>query len=447
MSMIAFSKHLSLFLCIKYLCRKKIVLLSVAAVMVSAAMLIVIASIFSGFIKTIERTVTDHSADVLIMASGVRIPDYDSLISEVEKLPAIQSATAVLSGYGGLLYLDKGNVRAVKINGIQLPKCTEVMPFKEFLVMQKDSQAVPSFSDDPQIDGAFAGIGLLAMPDSITDEYDIEKLKEQYLGKIIGLTTVRGADQKPMLIKLVLTDFVYSGFYMADSDTIYVPIEMLNEKLFGDSDQFCADMIQIKVAPGVDPEQQVEAVSQVWHKYATEQLGWGGYALSRVSVTSSHQKWQRMINEYRKQMNMLITIFSVVSGGVILLIACIFYLIVMTKQKDIAVVKSCGLGAGGVISLFVCFGVLVGFLGSFLGVGFGYIVVKNINAIEHVASAAFGIKLWKSSNYMFARIPTQIDWHWAGIVFVAAIIAAGIGALIPALVAAFLRPVKILRYE
>ena len=62
-------------------------------------------------------------------------------------------------------------------------------------------------------------------------------------------------------------------------------------------------------------------------------------------------------------------------------------------------------------------------------------------------SITLGLKLWKSSTYMFTRIPNQMNWGWAGCVFGIAILAAGLGALIPAIMAARIRPVEILRYE
>jgi len=59
----------------------------------------------------------------------------------------------------------------------------------------------------------------------------------------------------------------------------------------------------------------------------------------------------------------------------------------------------------------------------------------------------FDLKLWKSSTYMFTRIPNQVNWEsvlWVGL---AAVLAAALGAVIPAIAAAGVRPVKILRYE
>jgi len=129
------------------------------------------------------------------------------------------------------------------------------------------------------------------------------------------------------------------------------------------------------------------------------------------------------------------------------LIFCIFYMIVRLKQKDIAIIKSCGAAGSSVAWIFVGFGACVGFIGSGIGVLLGYIITKDINTIEEWIRIIFGLKLWKSSVYYFTKIPNEVDWFWALVFVLLAIIAAAIGTLIPAIVAARTKPVEILRYE
>jgi len=146
-------------------------------------------------------------------------------------------------------------------------------------------------------------------------------------------------------------------------------------------------------------------------------------------------------------MGVLLLIFGVVSFSVVLLILCIFYMIVMTRQRDIAIIKSCGATSSSVALIFVGFGACVGIIGSGIGVILGYIVTKNINTIEEWIRIIFGLKLWKSSVYMFSKIPNEVDWESALIIVFLAVVAACLGVLIPAVVAARTRPVEILRYE
>jgi lipoprotein-releasing system permease protein len=133
--------------------------------------------------------------------------------------------------------------------------------------------------------------------------------------------------------------------------------------------------------------------------------------------------------------------------GVIFLIFCIFYMIVRLKRKDIGVIKSCGCSSWVVVSIFLGFGVFVGVIGSFVGIGMGYLFTHNINAIEQWIAAAFGLNLWDSTVYLFSAIPNRINWSSAAQISGYAILAASIGALIPAILAGRMQPVDILRYE
>ena len=169
--------------------------------------------------------------------------------------------------------------------------------------------------------------------------------------------------------------------------------------------------------------------------------------LTNTNIETSQQLLSRSIAEFRKQMGVLMVIFGIVSFGVVLLVFCIFYMIVRIKRKDIAILKSCGSSGSSIAAIFVGFGTFIGVLGSGAGIAIGYLITRNINVIEQWIRLIFGLKLWRSSVYLFSRIPNQVDWQWAVYVAVLAIFAAAVGSLIPAVVAALTKPVEILRYE
>ncbi|MBE0535645.1 MAG: ABC transporter permease [Phycisphaerae bacterium] len=457
-------RYLSVFLCLKYLRKRKIVLLSVAAVAMSCALLITVASLFTGFINAVENGAGEHMGDIMILPpSGLRIPDYDVLIKELEKEDAIVGGTAVLTSQG-LLLLSQGDVRAVKIWGIELPERTKVTPVDEFLVKAMPKGAPPTFAleEDSEELGGFVGIGVLGEPDEVTDEYNLDAVRSAYIGKRVLLTTGAISDAgrnqnledaaessgstaqrfKRRTIRFKIANIVFSGMHEFDKNFVYLPIAMIAEELYPGQGKI-ADIVQIRLRKGVDANAQMERVQTIWNDFAEGRFSWARYA----QIESARQMQAQLIAEYRKQMGMLMLIFGVVSFGVVLLIFCIFYLIVMTRRKDIAIVKSCGLSSSAVATMFLTFGLGVGLAGSGLGVALGWIFTRNINVIEHWISVAFGLKLWKSSTYMFSRIPNQVDWPSVAWVAAAAILAAGVGALIPAVAAARVRPVRILRYE
>jgi lipoprotein-releasing system permease protein len=311
------------------------------------------------------------------------------------------------------------------------------------------SFAVPG---KPDVAGGIIGIGVLAEPDEATDQYDMDVVKGM-LGQRMVLTTgsvVRdqsdadGSQSKfsRKVIKFNLADVSRTGIYDFDQSFVLLPIDTLSKTLYPDK-PISANIIHIRLKPGIDEEKAAAVVRGVWRGFAQNRFDWSPFA----SIIIVKQYWAQLIAEYKKQMDVLLFIFGLVSAGIILLVFCIFYLIVMTRRKDIGVLKSCGVASGSVAGLFVLFGTVVGIVGAVLGIGLGWLIIDNINAIEHAIAAVFGLKLWKASTYHFTQIPNTM--HWGSVLWITAagVIAAAIGSLIPAIAAARVKPVETLQYE
>jgi ABC-type lipoprotein release transport system permease subunit len=447
---------LKLFFWLRYLHKKKIVLLSIAAVAVSCGLLIVVSSLFSGFIDAFERSAVETLGEVVVEPPE-KFAKYPEFIAELLKTNQVEAASASLSAEG-LLHLGKGNVRAVRVLGIKPGKRSRVLRFKQTMLRQKDVPGDPCFetSEAGEKIGGFIGIAVLAEPDERTDEYDFE-LAEKMIGQQVILTTGAVVEQKDTSAKQArfkrrtlpfkITDIIFSGIYLYDKNFVYVPIEQLQKKLYPDESTALADRLQIKLSDGADVDLAMARVRDAWKLFAAEQLGWEDYLINQTTIVSAKQMQSRQVAEFRKQMGLLLFIFGVVSLSAVLLIFCIFYMIVMTRQKDIAIMKSSGAANNEVAMIFVGFGGCVGVAGAVVGAIIGYIVTVNINTVEEWIRILFGLKLWKSSVYLFNEIPNQVDWSMAGPIMLIAVAAATIGGLVPAIIAARTKPIDILRYE
>jgi len=447
---------LKFFLRLRYLRKKKIVFLSIAAVALSVSLLIVVASLFTGFINAFEQAAVEAIGDVVI-GPPAKFAKYPLLIERLEQTSVVQAATATLSA-PGLLHLPKGNVRPVEIWGIEAGPRTKVTRFKQALLRQKNSADEPSFDipDSPEKTGGFVGIGVLGEPDEKTDQYDFGAV-EQMLGRQVYLTTgiVSDAQERQgptpefrrKTIVFSIADAIFTGVYPLDKELVYLPIEELQRRLYPGEDSPIAGQIQIKLREDVETDVALAVIRGVWQSFVEEQLGADPYLIRYTIIETAKQMQIRYVAAYRQQMGILLLIFGVVSFGVVLLILCIFYMIVRLKQKDIAIIKSCGATSSSVAFIFVGFGICVGVVGSGIGTVLGYVITKNVNTIEGWIRIIFGLKLWKSSVYMFDKIPNQVNWFWSLRIVLLAIIAAAIGTLIPAIVAARTKPVEILRYE
>ena len=448
-------KQVGVLLCLRYLQHRRIVLLSMAAVALSCALLIVTDSLFTGFINAIENSLGRHLGDVVFETpTGQTVTEYDEFIDSLCQADCVDSATAVLTGHG-LLLSAPGKVQDTRVWGIEPAQRLEVTPLGEALLFQNDNDdskvgfAVP---DDPQAVGGIVAVGLLAQPDELTDEYNIKAVKEM-LGRKMALTIGSvvqdsgNADGSQVrlsrkVVKFRLADVARTGISDFDESLVLLPIEYLSSQLYPDKET-CANILHIRLKDGVDEEKAVTIIRGIWREFARERFDWYAFA----NVTSTRQLQARLIAEYKKQMNVLLMIFGMVSMGIILLVFCIFYLIVMTRRKDIGILKSCGVSSPSVAGMFVMFGTVVGVVGAALGIGLGWLVIENINAIEQSIASVFGLKLWKASTYYFTQIPNEM--HWGSVLWITAagIAAAAVGSLIPAIAAARVKPVETLQYE
>jgi len=452
---------LKLFLWLRYLRKKKIVFLSIAAVALSVALLVVVDSLFTGFIKAVRKDCVAGIGDVILMPAKA-IPEYDVFLDRLTELDGVEAAAPFLFG-GGLLYLETGDVREVMIQGVEPQRETKFTDLKGSLLRQNapDGQVgfeIPGYPDD---NGGWLGIGIVAEPDEKTDEYDLTQVNK-LIGKRVILTTTGlvasdedseansgnglGKRIKRRVVKLRISDIAFTRTYYGDK-TLYLPFRMWHKLQFGDDEPEHTRNIKIKLKDGVNAESMKKSITMVWQGFAAEQLGWDAEVIARTRIATEQVLHSDYFAELRKQMRVLLLIFGVVCSVAILLIFCIFYMIVMTKQKDIAIIKSCGATSSSAALIFAGFGACVGVVGSGLGIILGTTVIKNINTIERWVRVVFGLKIWRSSSYMLKTIPNQVNWSAVWPIVLAAIVGCCLGALIPAIVAARVKPVKILRYE
>jgi len=437
---------LKLFLWLRYLRKKKIVFLSMAAVALSAALLIVVASLFGGFIDVFEQSAVEAMGDV-VLEPPVKFSKYEELIRRLEQRSVVESAAATLSAEG-LLHLGKGDVRGVEIWGVSN------LDTRFSKVERVSGNEYPVSRNEQSVCG-LVGIGVVAEPDEETDEYDFDAVKK-VIGQEAVLTTgavIKAQEDSGAVtvrrktVRFTIADVVFTGVYYLDKRLVYLPIEEVQRVLYPNESEGVAGQIQIKLRAESETDAALAQIRGVWETFAAEQLGWGAHLIRGTAIVTAKQMQSRYVAEFRKQMGVLLLIFGVVSLSAVLLIFCIFYMIVETRQKDIAIIKSCGATSSSVALIFVGFGICVGLVGSGMGMILGDIVTKNINIIEGWIRTIFGLKLWKSSVYMFSKIPNEVDWNSALFIALSAVIAAAVGALIPAIIAVRTRPVNVLRYE
>ena len=143
-------------------------------------------------------------------------------------------------------------------------------------------------------------------------------------------------------------------------------------------------------------------------------------------------------------LNILLFLIIAVAGFGIL---ATFFMIVVEKTRDIGTLKALGASGGGVMSIFLSYGLLLGFVGSGAGLLGGLLFVDHINEIATLIENITGQEVFDPTVYYFTEIPTIIHpftlaWVMAGAVGIAVF-----SSVLPALRAARMHPVKALRFE
>jgi lipoprotein-releasing system permease protein len=151
----------------------------------------------------------------------------------------------------------------------------------------------------------------------------------------------------------------------------------------------------------------------------------------------------RAVNQ-EKVLLVIVLSFIVLLGGFIILAT--LTLTVVEKTRDIGIVGALGASRLGILSIFVWNGLLIGIIGSILGLGLGKLFTNNVNWVKD-RLADMGVEIFPPDIYHFREIPTAWDWPSVFMIMIGSVVVAFLAGLLPALRASRLDPVKALRYE
>jgi lipoprotein-releasing system permease protein len=246
-----------------------------------------------------------------------------------------------------------------------------------------------------------------------------------------------GQPPKATYDDFTVVDLYESKMSEYDSKTVFVPIRKLQE-LRGMVDPTTGvglfNVIQIRLKPGANGDVVRDKLKNAFSASLYDAYTWRD---AKGSLLAAVEMETRILN-------ILLFMIIVVAGFGIL---AIFSMIVMEKTRDIGILKSLGASKGGVMSIFMSYGLLLGLVGSGVGLVGGLLFVRYINRIADFVGWLTGRPVFNPQIYYFYKIPTvvmpaTVAWIVGGVITIAIV-----ASILPARRAAGLHPVEALRYE
>ena len=195
-----------------------------------------------------------------------------------------------------------------------------------------------------------------------------------------------------------------------------------------------------------DTEALARRCREIYAEFASAHEGKVPAAFDIRILTWEDQN-RTLISAVEKETALVLFVFCFVSMTAVFLVLAIFWSMISEKTKDIGTLRAIGASRAGIAWLWLRYGAAIGIVGALLGGALAYVIVTNINPIHEWMGETLHLYIWDPRVYYFTEIPSKVEPMKALYVLGAGGGSSIVGALIPALRAASMDPVKALRFE
>ena len=159
------------------------------------------------------------------------------------------------------------------------------------------------------------------------------------------------------------------------------------------------------------------------------------------------EEYRNLFTAMRIEKLMMSIILLMIVGVAAFNIVASLMMVVIDKQKDIAILRTYGLDARRVARIFIVQGAVIGLVGALLGVALGLALAYNIDVVVPWLEQTFGFQIMPGDVYYVTALPSEVQLFDVVAVPVAAFALAILATLYPARRAAAIEPASALRYD
>ena len=384
--------------------------ISLAAVMLGVAALVIVMSVMNGFRAELLDKIVGLNGHAIINAYGGRLDNWEDVLEEVRETPGVVEASPLIEV--PLLATFNGRAEAVAVRGNTPEDIAKLKPN----VLQGDLASLRNGEANVAIGSRLAMNLGARLGDTIT------------IVNPQGRPTPMGT--MPRLVGYRITAIFEIGIYEFDQAYIVMPIPNAQTLLL------TGDTIGTIEVTTDDPDTVGETLAPLAQKLQGRAVvqTWKDINASLFEALEI----ERVAMFFVLSIIVLVAVFNILSSLIML---------VRSKTRDIAIMRTMGATRKSLLKIFVTVGFTIGGIGTVAGLILGAIVLLFRQQIVRGIEIIFGVNLWDPSIRFLTTLPAKTDPKEVIAIVLLALVLSFLATLYPARRAASTDPVQVLRYE
>jgi len=383
--------------------------ISIAGVVIGVATSIITLAVMSGFQGYFRDKILSAMPHIVVMEfSGAGVADAKALQEKVEKVPHVTATTPFV--YGQSMITTKERMQGVVVRGID--------PVAEAKVTDlAKNMTAGTINDLERPEGMLPGI--------VIGE-DLARKLGASVGDTVTMVNPLGEETAmgivPKMKKFEVAGLFDAGMYDYNTGFVYISIPAA-QKFFDMPGKVSG--VQVRV----DEIYQADKISSL----IQTAVGYPFYTRNWMEMNKNF--FSALLLEKIGMSLILVVIIIVASFNIIGTLT----MIVMEKNREIAILKSMGSPSPSVVKIFMFAGLVIGFVGTIVGVIIGYGAVAVLTKTDLVSLP--------KDVYQVSHLPLAASGLDVLVVSLTALGISFLATLYPSWQAAKQDPVEVLRYE
>jgi lipoprotein-releasing system permease protein len=387
--------------------------ISLVAVMLGVAALIIVMSVMNGFRAELFEKVVGLNGHAVIQGYGGRLEDWRPVLDQARRTPGVTSASALIEQ--PLMATNQGRVEAILLRGVPRADILTNPTMNSNVIAGSLSNLRPG-SDNVAVGSRLAELLGLNVGSSLTI------ISPQ------GRTTPFGT--VPRIVDYRVGAIFEIGLYDFDKAFVVMPIEEAqNFLMMGDA----VGMIEVET---VDADRVQDILAPL-----TEAV------TGRAIVNDWRSMNSALFEALQVERVAMFVVLSIIVLVAVFNILSSLIMLVRAKTRDIAILRTMGATRGGLMKVFMTVGITIGVLGIVAGMALGAVFLFYRQAVVRFVQWVTGQNLWDPSVRFLTELPAKTDPVEVTAIVVMALGLSFLATLYPAWKAASTDPVQVLRYE